>query len=611
MKDWIYDIETYPNIFCVGFKCGSDTRTFEISWRVNQITELLQFIGQMKINGDRMVGFNNQGFDYPVIHYIIENQNHVTVLDIYNKAMSIINAGFHNRFQHVIWDDQCHVPQVDLYKIHHFDNVSRATSLKVLEFNMRLDFIEDLPFVPGTLLNWDECGELVSYMWNDIDATERFYFESTKQIEFRETLTEKYGRNFINHNDTKIGKDYFIMELERIVPGFNKRNQTPRESIRVDDIIFPYVKFKEPEFQRILNWFRAQTITDTKGAFKDVNCTINGFQFDFGTGGIHGSVDSCIVESDDEYVLIDVDVASYYPNLAIANRLYPEHLGDMFCDIYQDVYNQRKTHAKGTVENAMLKLALNGVYGDSNSKYSPFYDPQYTMSITINGQLLLCMLAESLMSDHRVQMIQINTDGLTIKVHRGMREWVSDVCRWWEWLTGLELEAVDYNRMMIRDVNNYIGEYTDGKLKSKGAYDYDLQWHQNHSSIIVAKAAEAALVHGKDIREFIENHSDIHEFMRRTKVPRSSKLVTVDYEGNDTQVQNVSRYYISCLGDDLVKIMPPTPGQVKKGKTDDRRIGIDTGWKVTICNDIRECNPDEIEFEWYIKEAEKLVKPLL
>ena len=611
MKDWIYDEETYPNIFCVGFKCGNEKRVFEISWRYNQLDELLAFIGQMKINGDRMVGFNNQGFDYPVMHYIIENQDHCSVIDIYNKAMSIINAGFHNRFQHVIWDDQCHIPQVDLYKIHHFDNVSRATSLKVLEFNMQLDFIEDLPFPQGAILNWQECDQLISYMGNDIHATERFYFESTKQIEFRETLTEKYGRNFINHNDTKIGKDYFIMELDRLVPGFNKKQQTPRESIRVDDIIFPYVTFKEPEFQRILNWFRAQTITDTKGAFKDVNCTINGFQFDFGTGGIHGSVESCVVESDDYHVLIDVDVASYYPNLAIANRLYPEHLGDMFCDIYQDVYNQRKTHAKGTVENAMLKLALNGVYGDSNSKYSCFYDPQYTMSITINGQLLLCMLAESLMSHHQVQMIQINTDGLTIKVPRNMRDWVSEVCRWWEGLTGLELEAVDYNRMMIRDVNSYIGEYTAGKLKLKGAYDYNLQWHQNHSSIIVAKAAEAALVRGEDIREFIENHSDIHDFMRRTKVPKSSKLVTVDYEGNDTQIQNVSRYYISCLGHDLVKLMPPTPSQVKKGKTDDRRIGIDVGWKVTVCNDISHCNPDDINFDYYVHEAEKLVKPLL
>jgi len=46
----------------------------------------------------------------------------------------------------------------------------------------------------------------------------------------------------------------------------------------------------------------------------------------------------------------------------------------------------------------MLKLALNGTFGDSNNIYSVFYDPQFTMAITVNGQLMLCMLAERLMT---------------------------------------------------------------------------------------------------------------------------------------------------------------------------------------------------------------------
>jgi hypothetical protein len=631
MINWIYDEETYPNIFCIGFKnpITEGKHCFEISWRVNQLPQLLQFISDAKINGDRFVGFNNIGFDYPVLHFIIENQHNVTVLDIYNKANSIIMCDWNRRFDHMVWDRDHHVPQVDLYKIHHFDNVSRATSLKVLEFNMRLDFIEDLPYPPGSILSWDECDNLISYMWNDIDATEKFFGHTTKQLAFREELTEKYGRSFINHNDTKIGKDYFIMELERLVPGFNKKQQTKRDEIRVADILFDYIKFNDPELQRIHNWFAAQTITDTsdlKGVFKDiqtvfedgveskvkrdVSCSIRDFKFVFGAGGIHGSVESCIIESDDEHCILDLDVASYYPNLAIANKLFPLHLGEHFCAIYQDVYNQRKQYAKKTTENEMLKLALNGVYGDSNNKYSCFYDPHYTLSITINGQLLLCMLAEQLMTHDQVEMIQINTDGLTIKCPVPLKDWVNQVGQWWQDITGLELEGVQYNRMFIRDVNSYIGEYTDGKLKRKGAYEHDLEWHKNHSSIIVAKAAEAALVHGQDIRDFIENHGDVMDFMLRTKVPRSSKLALVDYESNDNIIQNVSRYYISVLGGDLVKIMPPTPAAVKKGNTVDRRIGINTGWKVSICNDIRECQPENIEFDWYVKEAEKLVNPL-
>ena len=258
-----------------------------------------------------------------------------------------------------------------------------------------------------------------------------------------------------------------------------------------------------------------------------------------------------VVESNDEYIIEDWDVASYYPNLAIKNKLAPAHLGETFCEIYEDIYNQRKGYAKGTAENAMLKLALNGVYGDSNSQYSPFYDPKFTMSITINGQLLLCMLAEKLMNAEQVEMIQINTHGLTVRYPRWMKEWVHSVCQWWQDLTKLTLEDVEYNCMFIRDVNNYIGEYTDGKVKRKGAYEYELGWHQNHSALVVPKAAEAALIHGKDIRYFIEHHSDVMDFMLRAKVPRSTRL-----EWGGEQIQNTTRYYVSTDGDILEKVMP-------------------------------------------------------
>jgi len=621
---WIYDIETYPNIFSIGLlndRTGQKF-TFEYSWRRNDIPQLIDFLSALKLHGDYMCGFNNIGFDYPVLHYIIENQDRVTPFSIYQFAMKIINTPWDRRFDNIIWDRDQYVKQLDLYKIHHFDNVSRATSLKTLEFNMRSQSVEDLPYEPGTVLNFEQMDKLIWYMWVDITETVKFFKHSEHQIAFRRELTEKYDRNFMNHNDTKIGKDYFIMQLEKTMVGFDKKRQTKRESINLADVIFPYVQFERPEFQRIQSWLQSQVITETKGALTDVNCTINGFQFDFGTGGIHGSVEPGIIESSEDYVIEDWDVASYYPNLAIKNGLYPEHLGLEFCQIYEDVYLLRKQYAKKTTENAMLKLALNGVYGDSNSKYSCFYDPQYTMSITINGQLLLCMLAEQLMKCQQLEMIQINTDGLTVRYPRSTKDWVHSVANWWMEVTRLELENVEYNRMFIRDVNNYIGEYTDGKLKRKGAYCYeskldnpftqDLDWNQNHSSLVVQKAAEAALIRGEDIRTFIAQHADIYDFMLRTKVPRSSKLVAVDYEGNDRQLQNNTRYYISALGDDLVKIMPPTKSQLAKDpEAPHRRMHINKGWKVSVCNDMNNYVDSEVEFDWYVKEAEALVNPLV
>lgn len=466
---YVHDIENYPNVFLFG-AIHALTETpyiFEISHRRDDRQAFYLFTEYLREHRAEEIGYNNLGYDYPVQHSILNNIMYITNADIYKKGDSIINAGDENRFAHMVWEKDWIVPQLDLYKIHHFDNQAKRTSLKTLEFNMRMENIEDLPFTPGTYLTDSQIDTLRQYLIHDLKATLMFYKHSKKLIDFRRELSAKYGRNFMNHNDTKIGKDYFIMELEKsgiqcFEPGSRKPRQTHRLSIALNSVIFPYVRFEQPEFNRVLNWLRQQVITETKGVFTDLSADINGFSFDFGTGGIHGSIESQTIRSTENYVIIDLDVASFYPNLAISNELYPAHLGKQFCAIYKNVYDMRSSYPKGTPENAMLKLALNGVYGDSNNVYSPFYDPAYTMAITINGQLLLCMLAEELLKIPGLSMIQANTDGLTVYVPRVFTGQVEQVRHAWEKLTRLQLEEAIYDVMFIRDVNNYIAVYEGG-----------------------------------------------------------------------------------------------------------------------------------------------------
>jgi hypothetical protein len=652
--DYVYDIEVYQNIFTMSVKCAqTGTRwLFEISHRRNDHAAMMQFIHWLQYNNARMVGFNNYGFDYPVIHYILTAPVPPSNRQIYEFVNRIINVHDDSRFKHIIWDRDQLVLQLDLFKIHHFDNKARMTSLKIIEFNMRSANVQELPFPPGSWLTDEQMDVLITYNNHDVDQTEKFYRLSSDAIRFREELSVKYSRNFLNHNDTKIGKDYFIMELERLLPGScyeqsggsRRPRQTPRESIPLADVIFPWIRFKRPEFIRTHEWLLSQVVTDTKGFFKKPKkkrgtdgseedhyeedvldkrmppCVINKFKFVFGTGGIHGSVASQTLHSTDTHVIQDWDVSSFYPNLAIVNRLYPEHLSSQFCDIYKDVYEMRKTYGKNTPENAMLKLALNGTYGDSNNPYSPFYDPKYTMAITINGQLLICLLADYLMDVPGLEMIQVNTDGLTIRIPRNQECAVKRITDWWQAHTLLELEDATYNRMMIRDVNSYIGEGADGKLKRKGAYEYcidkpgakgNLGWHQNHSALIIPMAAEAALVRGVPVRQFITQHTNIFDFMLRTKVPRSSRLMLHDgsslWPDGERQLQNICRYYISKTGGELVKVMPP----LAKAPDKERRIGINVGWLATECNDILQADGRTINYEYYIQEAEKLVNPVI
>ena len=683
--DWIYDIETYPNCFTFTSVCADNSRThvYECSSRKNDVSQLFEFLDMLHDKKHRMVGFNNKGFDYPVLHALLEvRAKAVTVSGkaVAKKAYKVAQDLISVQAEHNNARLKEHIKQIDLFKIHHFDNKARATSLKMIEFNMKSDSIEDLPFAVGTELTDSEIDVLLKYNMHDVIKTLDFYNISLNAIRFRDELSKKYKRDFTNHNDTKIGKDYFIMQLEKTMPdscykkdttGKKVINQTKRPLIAIKDCLFNYYDFQRPEFQAIFNWFKKQTITETKGVFSDItadkldrvamfadmnvmrkkfkaeqideelvafkaaypagwidkvelkakkkgqptysywycwdeaetlNVVVDGFRFDFGTGGIHGSVSSCIVAESDTHQLIDADVSSMYPNIAIANRVYPEHLTDRFCDIYKDVYEQRKSYPKGSAENAMLKLALNGVYGDSNNQYSPFYDPQYTMTITINGQLSLCLLAEKLLAIDGLSLVQVNTDGVTVLCPRNMMDKYNAICEAWQQQVGLQLEYASYSKMIIRDVNNYLAFYTDGKVKRKGAYQYEgLGWHQNQGGLVIPMAAEAKMIYGTDIKDFVQNHKDMYNFMLRTKVPRNSKLMLVMEDGTEIQQQNICRYYACKDGGKLVKIMPAL---IEGGE--DRRLSIDSSWNVKTCNNIKDFGND-IDYDYYIAEAEKLV----
>jgi hypothetical protein len=607
LGDWVYDEETFPNVFTLAVQhVEAPIRLmFEISeWR-NDSAQLVEFVRHLAASKARMVGFNNIGFDYPILHMLLQ-MGRSDAQTLYRKAQAIITLqDDDDRWLHSVKPTDRIVEQIDLYKIHHFDNKARATGLKALEFNLRMDSIEDLPFKVGTVLTRDQADVLKRYNQHDVEATRRFYHETTDMIRFREDLTIKYpGKDWLNFNDTKIGKEYFTLRLEQagvacydFGPEGRTPRQTPRPSIALRDAILPSIRFDRPEFTRVLDWLKAQTITETKGVFTDLTATVDGFTFVFGLGGIHGSLENVVVESDDEHVIVDLDVTSYYPNLAITNGFYPEHLGRDFVTIYKALFEQRKQYPKKSSESAMLKLALNGVYGDSNNRFSVFYDPLFTMSITLNGQLLLCLLADKILQWTEAQLVQVNTDGLTVRVRRTELDELERVCREWSVLTGLNLEQMRYRRMFLRDVNNYIGQYEDGTVKRKGAYEWKTGWHQNAGGLVVPKVAEKVLVEGAPIRETVERWPDLHDFMLRIKVPRGSYL-----QWGEHQAQSTTRYYVARGGKEMNKWMPPLarkPGEWRK-------IGVESGWNVQVCNRIEDAVLP-VDIDYYVEQVEKLV----
>ena len=92
-NDYIYDCETFPNVFtlAVAHADAPIRWMFEISdWR-NDSREIIDFMHHLKEINARMVGFNNLGFDYPVLHTLIR-MGTSSVYTLYEKAQAIIGG---------------------------------------------------------------------------------------------------------------------------------------------------------------------------------------------------------------------------------------------------------------------------------------------------------------------------------------------------------------------------------------------------------------------------------------------------------------------------------------------------------------------------------------
>lgn len=632
---WVYDIETLKSCFTYS-AINIDTLeivSYVIHKDLNQLEDLLNHLKLINAH----IGFNNINFDYPIIHKLILKRNLYLhsinysnpdniVKDIYKKAQEIINNQGKDNYFSSIKPSEVLIFQLDLYKIWHYDNKARATSLKSLEISMNYPNVQDMPIDHDKNdITINDIKGILEYNINDILATFEFYKKSIHKIDLRKTIKSKYSLNCFNYSDSKIGEE-LVLKLYCQKTGLNpydvKKLRSFRNQIIFKDIIFDYINFKSKEFNQLLNKFKNLVITETKGAFKE-SVIYKGFQYDYGTGGIHGCIKSGIYESDDNYIIIDADVGSLYPNIAIKNRLYIEHLGEIFIDIYDKDIVQERLRAKKAGDISIsdaLKLSANSVYGKSNDKNSFLYDPKYTMATTINGQLLLTMLAEEFVDNIKnITVLQINTDGITVKIPKSEEDKYYKICQKWEELTKLSLEYVEYSKMVIRDVNNYAAmslnevEIKNGniikkekiKAKYKGAFEIDKvvgnepAYHKDNSFRIIPYALSEYFFKNIPVETTIKNHKNIYDFCGRQKFNRDSygEIHYIDNfnEKIEKQQKNV-RYYISKSGKTFVK-------QYSKGSSEI----INKGFQVEIFNNYIEKENYNIDYRFYISEANKII----
>lgn len=469
---WVVDLETLAGLFTYT-AINVDTEEiikFIIHPEKNELNKLVEHLNICK----GMVTFNGIAFDYPIIHFILNNYKSWAwsnpkeiITEIYNKAQELIEE--QNRSEYAptpIPERKWKIPQLDLFRMWHYNNQARATSLKALEISINFpNVMESTVHHTKSNISSDELKEILEYNLNDVQATFEFYKLSKDKIQLRKDIQKKYGLKCLNFPDVKIGEYLLLNAYSREIDQDRwevKKWRTHRERIIFKDCIMEKIEFKSKKFRELLSKMHDTIVTQTKGSFHE-EIIFDGIKLTYGTGGIHGCAAAGVYTPEKHQLLKSADVASLYPAMGIENNFYPEHLGPVFCKVFNNMRDERiqaKNSGEMTISDG-LKLGLNGAVGKSNETNSFLYDPYFNMKITLNGQLLLTKLIEDLeLNIPGIKFIMVNTDGLEVMINKNQEELYYQVCKEWEKFSKLTLEFADYSKMIIRDVNNYIAVKT-------------------------------------------------------------------------------------------------------------------------------------------------------
>ena len=628
----IYDIETMRECFIVVCMEPEKTpKSFVVSKWQNQLDAFIKYTEE---NIDSYwVGYNNLRFDAQVVEWILRNYMHWHELSgleicakIAQKAQDVIHDANYDVFpEYREWD--LFLKQIDLFKIHHYDNKNRRVSLKRLEFEMDLENIEEMPIHHNKAdLTKDEVFLSLQYCFNDVDATYEFYkitlgdtdhqlYKGNNQIQLRKDIEEEFGIPCLNYSDSKIGdeiiKKYYCQEKGMEVKELPRKGYF-RKSIDIKNCIAGYVQFETEQLQQFLQNIKRLKL-GLQDDFKE-HIDFYGNVYSFMKGGLHTENKPEIFESDEEYEIIDWDVASYYPAIIITNGRFPAHLGKEFLRGYKQMFDKRlelKPLAKGDRKIkgivGALKLAVNSVYGKSSDMQSWIYDRQLTMFTTITGELSLMMLIEKY-EMNGIQVISANTDGVTVKVRKDLIPKMHEINERWSELTQYVLERTDYKKIIFSTVNDYIAIMPDSTIKKKGDFLTDFELHKNKSARIVPLALEGYYVHGIPVKETILAHKNLYDFCIRRISSRDFHYEGMSSDNKLTKYNKLIRYYIGKNGEKIHKVKNES-SQSKAAKKSQVEAGE---WLCSVCNHLpSNASLENVNYLYYIDKAENMITKIL
>ena len=574
--------------------------------------------------------YNGHGYDDHILDVAFKG---LYCDDIWNHGDQIIKSQGRRNSPFLEWGERKrgYPLSIDLAQVLLFQG--RFPSLKSLGNRFGYKHLQTLPIAPGTVLTEQQKREIDSYNIHDLDITRLVLQKLDEAIEMRRVLSGVYDVNLTSCWNAKLGSAileaaYVKAANDRARQDWNPEDGEPPQ-YRLErpkkqewlcggsDILSKRHTFTHPNLIALHQQIKAWTLkwrryTDADGEVQvdtpslGTRVVLADKTYSFMLGGVHSEDDPLIIESTADHGIIDIDVGSFYPGLIRSEQIAPAHLDR---DIYLSVYNdltQRRLAAKkaGHKEVAQgLKIAINAVYGKLSDRYSKFCDPPKGAAVTINGQLILLKLIEGLLSIDGLRVLSANTDGVTLHYRRSdlpkIRAIMQEIAAIYDLNAFDELDVI---RICRASINEYVMAYRDEdgvvKIKARGGAFNDGTKTENLNKKtvwrVVKQAAIQCLLFDKPVADTIRACRDITDFLDYATLDDAWSHIEDD-AGNRLR-QTTNRWYEATEGTTLYKI-----------GMDGKRNRFAKMQKVVVVNDLPDVLPSDVNFDFYIEEANRVV----
>ena len=554
-------------------------------------------------------GYNNKHYDDVVINYIVDFYYKLEQLyyaricqSLFNLSNTIVTAEEGDTSKFKRWKYANYFESMDLLTLQ-FSSKLRV-GLKEMQVTMHYHNVREYEGDFDSPLPEDEIDSMIEYNVNDVDSTTELLNKLSKDIALRKFIEEEYGINAYSMDSVKFGETLLAQKYCELT-GISKKQletmRSPMDYIPLKDVILPTIHYKNPKLQAVLEEMKEQVVYSKERKGYEKRFVLSNTTLSVGVGGIHSiNTPRIYVPKENEFIG-HADVTSMYPSFIVKYKWVPRHLGEEFWRVYVSLYEQRvkAKHSGEKLKSEALKLTLNSVTGKMQQETSWMYDPFSVFKIRINGQLVLLMLTDRLVS-LGCEIIQVNTDGVMYVAKKDLSDAIGEAIKEVEDITHLFFEEDRYEAFYQYAVNDYFGvkegwsESHDPKLiEKKGMFITENRLGKGMAPVIIPKAVINYFLTKEPVADFIKRQTDIRDFLMYQRVDKKFKVFW-----GETQVQRINRYYASINGPYIYK---------GTSKNDLEHMLKDSG--VTILNTLDDTNVEnrKINYRYYISEANKVI----